>query len=147
MYTTLYLTLVLIFGTRSTQDQVWAAGGKRVGIKTSHSRSLLTFKTQEIALKMKSVRMVQPDMMKKDGCHQNILLRSLLTFRNTRNCSKNEISWNDTTWCDESGWEIGSLAYGWGGAPGGVLNFSQLAPNLFGGSLFNKFIKTIRRKF
>ena len=19
------------------------------------------------------------------------------------------------TWCDESGWEIGSLAYGWGG--------------------------------
>ena len=72
VYTTLYLTLVYIFGTRSTQDQVRSAGGKRVCIKTSHSRSLLTFKTQEIALKMKSVRMVQPDVMKEDGFHQNI---------------------------------------------------------------------------
>ena len=43
VYTTLYLTLVYIFGTRSTQEQVRAAGGKRVGIKASNSRSLLTF--------------------------------------------------------------------------------------------------------
>ena len=67
VYTTLYLTLVYIFGTRSTQDQVRAAGGKRVGIKTSHSRSLLTFKTQKIALKMKSVRMVRPHVMSRGG--------------------------------------------------------------------------------
>ena len=46
VYTTLYLTLVYIFGTKSTQEQVRAAraaGGKRVGIKASSSRSLLTF--------------------------------------------------------------------------------------------------------
>ena len=61
-----------MFGMRSTQDQVRAAAGKRFGIKTSRSLSLLTFKTQEIALKMKSVRMVQPDVTKEDGSHQNI---------------------------------------------------------------------------
>ena len=58
---------VYIFGTRSTQDQVRAAGGKRVGIKTSHSRSLLTFKIQEIVLKVKLVRMVRPDVMSRGG--------------------------------------------------------------------------------
>ena len=53
--------------------------------------------------------MVQPDVMKEDGCHQNI------SFTEPANIQKHEIilSWNDT--CDESGWEIGSLAYGWGG--------------------------------
>ena len=65
--TTLYLTLVYIFGTRSTQEQVRAAGGKRVGIKTPRSRRLLTFKRQEIVLKLKSVRMIRPDLMSRGG--------------------------------------------------------------------------------
>ena len=42
------------------------------GIKISHSQILLTFKTQEFALKVKFVRMVQLDVMREDGWHQNI---------------------------------------------------------------------------
>ena len=72
VYTTLYLALVYLFGRRSNQDRVRAAGGEEGLHQMSHSRSLLTFKTQEIALKMKSVIMVQLDVMKEDGWHQNM---------------------------------------------------------------------------